>query len=382
MSTTSTFPLVNFVPSAIPAAFIATPGPVMATPQMAASTPATPAMAPAAAAQKYRKAPDAPKRFKSAFIIFSAAKHREIKDAKAKEGKHEKTTDIAKLVSEAWRQLEPDEKSKWEAEAQKDKARYEVEKHMYKGPWKVLANKRAPKDPSAPKRPMSAFLSYSNKLRAALKKENPNATNSDLSKLLSVKWQSLDMKEKKKFVDEEFELRSKYKIEMAEWRERNAEEKRVERAEREAIALRTAEAQALARPAMEQAAALQQQALAAQQQQVNMAVAANLQQQMMAAGVQQQQQQQPTGQQEGTENGQPSDGQQQNGQTGNTASTGEEAQQGQNNQAAAANGMFNMNMGMQINPALLANNPFLAQQIQNQMQFQQLFGTLVVKNLI
>ena len=61
----------------------------------------------------------------------------------------------------------------------KDKARYEVEKAMYKGPWKVPANRRTPKDPTAPKRPMSAFLAFSNKRRAALKRQHPDATNAD-----------------------------------------------------------------------------------------------------------------------------------------------------------------------------------------------------------
>jgi hypothetical protein len=39
---------------------------------------------------KYKKAPDAPKRFKSAFIIFSAEKHKEIKEEFAKQGRSEK----------------------------------------------------------------------------------------------------------------------------------------------------------------------------------------------------------------------------------------------------------------------------------------------------
>ena len=39
---------------------------------------------------KYKKAPDAPKRFKSAFIIFSAEKHKEIKEKLAGEGRVEK----------------------------------------------------------------------------------------------------------------------------------------------------------------------------------------------------------------------------------------------------------------------------------------------------
>jgi hypothetical protein len=282
------------------------------------------------------------------------------------------TTDIAKLVSEAWREIDPEEKAKWEAEAQKDKARYDVEKAMYKGPWKVLANRRATKDPTAPKRPMSAFLSYSNRLRAALKKQNPNATNSDLSKMLSVTWKGLSDKEKKKYLDEEAELRAKYKIEMAKWRQQHDEEKRLVRMEREAIASKTAEAQAQARPAMEQAAALQQQAL--EQQQASMS-AATIQQQLMVTATQL-----PTDEdQSGDSTTHPP------GQSLTEAELAEDPnQQGQSSQIAA-HGMFGMNMGlpgashlgMPVNPGMMASNPYLAQQFQQQMQLQQLLGTCV-----
>jgi hypothetical protein len=52
----------------------------------AEATPVPRKMAPA----KYKKAPDAPKRFKSAFIIFSAEKHKEIKEDLTKQGRAEK----------------------------------------------------------------------------------------------------------------------------------------------------------------------------------------------------------------------------------------------------------------------------------------------------
>ena len=45
---------------------------------------------------RFKKAPDAPKRFKSAFIIFSAEKHKEIKAKFAAQGRSEK----ARLVLE------------------------------------------------------------------------------------------------------------------------------------------------------------------------------------------------------------------------------------------------------------------------------------------
>jgi HMG (high mobility group) box len=230
---------------------------------------------------KYKKAPDAPKRFKSAFIIFSAEKHKEIKDNLIQQGRTEKvgyiesllsvvcihsinshpfgsmnlhftlqTTDIAKLVSEAWREMPPDEKENWEKKARKDKARYEVEKSMYKGPWKVPANKRTPKDPSAPKRPMSAFLAFSNKRRAGLKREHPEATNADLSKMLSKTWREAPDELRKKYMDEEAGLRATYKIEVAKWRKKVADERKQERTEREAVAMQTAELRAKEPPVM------------------------------------------------------------------------------------------------------------------------------------
>lgn len=138
----------------------------------------------------------------------------------------------------------PEEKESWEKKARKDKARYEVEKAMYKGPWKVPANKRTPKDPTAPKRPMSAFLAFSNKRRAGLKREHPDATNADLSKMLSKTWREAPDELRKKYMEEEAELRAHYKVEMAKWRKKVADEKKHERTEREAIAMQTAEARA------------------------------------------------------------------------------------------------------------------------------------------
>lgn len=146
------------------------------------------------------------------------------------------------MVSEAWREMPPDEKETWEKKARKDKARYEVEKAMYKGPWKVPANKRTPKDPTAPKRPMSAFLAFSNKRRAGLKREHPDATNSDLSKMLSKTWKEAPDELRKKYMEEEAALRATYKVEMAKWRKKAADEKKLEREEREAIAMQAAEA--------------------------------------------------------------------------------------------------------------------------------------------
>lgn len=194
------------------------------------------------AATKYKKAPDAPKRFKSAFIIFSAEKHKEIKAGLLEDGKAVKTTEIAKLVSEQWKNLDPEERKIWDEKAEKDKLRYEAEKAIYKGPWKIPSNKRKAKDPSAPKRPMSAFLAYSNSRRAKLKQEHPKSTNADLSRMLSKTWKELDPQTRAEYMAEERKLRDIYKEAMTEWRKKCAEQKKVEREERELAAMEAAEA--------------------------------------------------------------------------------------------------------------------------------------------
>lgn len=130
--------------------------------------------------------------------------------------------------------MSPEDREEWELKAEQDRARYETEKANYKGPWKIPAhNKRSTKDPSAPKRPMSAFLAYSNSRRAGLKRKNPKATNADLSKMLSKSWKELDATERAKYMEEEAALRAKYKTDMAVWRKKAAKQKKAERVERE-----------------------------------------------------------------------------------------------------------------------------------------------------
>lgn len=95
--------------------------------------------------RKFKKAPGAPKRFRSAFIFFSQQKHKEIQESLAREGSSEKTTSVAKMVSEAWRQMGQEERSKWEKMASDDKERFEKEKASYRGPWTVPIGHRKSK---------------------------------------------------------------------------------------------------------------------------------------------------------------------------------------------------------------------------------------------
>lgn len=121
--------------------------------------------------------------------------------------------------------MSQEDRDEWDAKADKDKARFEAEILTYKGPWKVLANTRTVNDPSAPKRPLPAFLAYSNSRRAALKRDNPDSTNAELSKMLSKSWKEAALPFREKFIEEAEKLRKNYKDETWEWQKRTAKAK-------------------------------------------------------------------------------------------------------------------------------------------------------------
>ena len=147
-----------------------------------------------------------------------------------------KTPDVAKMVSEEWRNLSPEKRAIWDEKARLDKERYEVEKTMYTGPWKIPARKRSQKDPAAPKRPMSSFLSFSNTKRAEVKKQNPGMTNTDASKLLAKMWKEAPKEEKQSHIEREAKLREQYKKDMAQFREKAKKEEAEARERREQMA--------------------------------------------------------------------------------------------------------------------------------------------------
>lgn len=161
-----------------------------------------------------RKAPQAPKRFKSSYICFFMAKQPEIK---LELGEKATVTEISKRSAQMWRTLPTDERAHWDEVAAKDKQRYLMEKASYTGPWQVPW-KRAKKDPSAPKRPMSAFLYYSQGRRREIKDANPALKNTEVSRLLGEMWRGAPVEEKRPFVEKEKEEREKYKVRIADWR--------------------------------------------------------------------------------------------------------------------------------------------------------------------
>ena len=125
------------------------------------------------------------------------------------------------MVSEAWRTLDPLERQKFEEMARQDKARYDIEKRNYVPPPGTSLTSKRKRDPDAPKRPMSAYLSYANKLRGKVKSENPDCSNGEISKILSNMWKGMSDDERKEYKDNEQMLWDIYREKMIEWKKNN-----------------------------------------------------------------------------------------------------------------------------------------------------------------
>lgn len=123
------------------------------------------------------------------------------------------------MVSDAWKNISPEDRAKYDEMAKKDKERYEREKASYTAP--PGASRKKQRDPTAPRRPMSAFLAFANSRRAKVKAEQPQCSNGEISKILSGMWKEAADDVKQKYRDEESALWAKYKSEMQDWRKKN-----------------------------------------------------------------------------------------------------------------------------------------------------------------
>jgi hypothetical protein len=133
-----------------------------------------------------------------------------------------KTKGILKLVAEDWKRLTDGERAAWDEESREDKLRYVSAKAAFKGPWN-LPKRRAKKHPDAPKRPMSAFLKYSQRRRTMIKQSNPDMGNTDISQLLGEEWRNVTTAERAPYVGSEECERAKYKEMIKQWRDDQAQ---------------------------------------------------------------------------------------------------------------------------------------------------------------
>ncbi|KNZ61353.1 high mobility group protein B1 [Puccinia sorghi] len=76
------------------------------------------------------------------------------------------------------------------------------------------------KDPNAPKRPLSAYMYFSQDWRERIKNENPDVSFGEIGRLLGHKWKALSEEEKKPYEDMACRDKKRHEAEKAEY-ERN-----------------------------------------------------------------------------------------------------------------------------------------------------------------
>jgi hypothetical protein len=123
--------------------------------------------------------------------------------------------------------LNPDEKSKYEEMAAKDKERYKEEMVDYVPPPAKLESSspnmkgkgkgkaKAKKDPNAPKRPTTSFLYFSVEMRPKIKEKNPEMTFGELGKKIGELFRALTPDEKEKYETKAKEDKIRYTKELA-----------------------------------------------------------------------------------------------------------------------------------------------------------------------
>ena len=85
----------------------------------------------------------------------------------------------------------------------------------YKPPADDAKDKKKKKDPNAPKRPTSAFMLYSVKMRPIIKEEKPGISFGELGKLVGERWRALSSEEKSEFEAIAKKDKERYNNEMA-----------------------------------------------------------------------------------------------------------------------------------------------------------------------
>ena len=167
--------------------------------------------------KKGKKDPNAPKKAQTAYILYATKMRASVKAENPDLG----FGDLTKLVSENFKKLSPEERKKWDDRAEKDKQRYKTEMASYEPPddgsdeEDEAPKKKAKKDPNAPKRGKSSYFFYMDAMRDKVKQDNPEASFSEIGKLLGAGWKKLSSDEKAKYEKMAEKDKQRYQKEMA-----------------------------------------------------------------------------------------------------------------------------------------------------------------------
>ncbi|KAG5513306.1 hypothetical protein PMAC_001369 [Pneumocystis sp. 'macacae'] len=83
---------------------------------------------------------------------------------------------------------------------------------------KKSTGKRMKKDPSAPKRGLSAYMFFAQENRESVKTENPHATFGQIGKILGERWKNMSLKDRQPYENRAKKDKQRFEMEKSQWR--------------------------------------------------------------------------------------------------------------------------------------------------------------------
>lgn len=134
------------------------------------------------------------------------------------------------MCSEKWKGMTDEDKQPFHEMAENDKKRYDDEMREYVpdpslgGAGGSKKRKRAPKDPDAPKKALSAFFLFCHDERGAIKERNPSYSVGEVAKELGKLWADADPEIKNKYKEAAENAKLRYNEEFAEYQQKKTRE--------------------------------------------------------------------------------------------------------------------------------------------------------------
>lgn len=140
---------------------------------------------------------NAPKRPVTAYINYLSDNRPRIKA----ENPGIEFTEIPKVGAQEWANATPVVKKKYEALAEKDKARYAKEMETYVPDPSEKKKKREKKDPNAPKKAKTAYIFYATPRIKELHAAHPDKKVVEITPMIGLEWKAMSDKQKKPWFD-------------------------------------------------------------------------------------------------------------------------------------------------------------------------------------
>lgn len=180
---------------------------------------------------KKQRDPGAPKRNRSAYMLFQNS----VRDTIKTDDKKMKLGELAKKTSALYSNLSIEDKAKWQEAAAQDKVRYEQAMDEYEPPVGydekgyileshlfLLKKKKKPKDPAFPKRPCGSYVFFTKDERPKLKEKSPGMEFTEMGHVLGETWRNMKPEEKAPYEEKANVDKERFNKEVAEYHAKKA----------------------------------------------------------------------------------------------------------------------------------------------------------------